>query len=199
MRLKETFVPDTGIHYAATVKVVEIQGRQVPIRVSPPIPPLKNMKQVCLLLTVITALGLPALAQDANVAIIELKPSANPSSPLAYEKTELSVKAGQKVKLTLNNSGGILPQPHNFLLLKPGKLDAVGALANAMLADPQGMAKSYIPEAAKSDILANTKLVQPNASETIEFTAPAEAGDYPYICTFPGHWMLMRGVMHVTK
>jgi azurin len=157
------------------------------------------MKQACLLLTAITALSLSTLAQDANVAIIELKPSANPSSPLAYEKTELSVKAGQKVKLTLNNSGGILPQPHNFLLLKPGKLDAVGALANAMLADPQGMAKSYIPEAAKPDILANTKLVQPNASETIEFTAPAEAGDYPYICTFPGHWMLMRGVMHVTK
>ncbi len=157
------------------------------------------MKKACLLLTAITALSLPALAQDADVAIIELKPSANPSTPLAYEKTELAVKAGQKIKLTLNNTGGILPQPHNFLLLKPGKLDAVGALANAMLADPQGMAKSYIPEAAKPDILANTKLVQPNASETIEFTAPAEAGDYPYICTFPGHWMLMRGVMHVTK
>lgn len=157
------------------------------------------MKHTCLLLTVITALALPVLAQDASVAIIELKPSANPSTPLGYEKTELSVKAGQKVKLTLNNTGGILPQPHNFLLLKPGKLDAVGALANAMLADPQGMAKSYIPEAAKPDILANTKLVQPNSSETIEFTAPADAGDYPYICTFPGHWMLMRGVMHVTK
>lgn len=48
----------------------------------------------------------------------------------------------------------------------------LGALANAMLADPQGMAKSYIPEAAKPDIIVNTKLVQPNASETIEFTAP---------------------------
>ncbi|MCB1275912.1 plastocyanin/azurin family copper-binding protein [Prosthecobacter sp.] len=151
------------------------------------------------LLTAIAAFTLSAQAQDADVAVIELKPSTNPSAPLAYETTELSVKAGQKVKLTLNNTGGVLPQPHNFLLLKPGKLDAVGALANAMLADPQGMAKSYIPEAAKPDIIANTKLVQPNQSETIEFTAPADAGDYPYICTFPGHWMLMRGVMHVTK
>lgn len=157
------------------------------------------MKHTCLLLTAIASLTLPALAQDASVVTIELKPSANAASPLSYEKTELSVKAGQKVKLTLNNTGGILPQPHNFILLKPGKMDAVGALANAMLADPQGMAKSYIPEAAKPDILANTKLVQPNQSETIEFAAPAEAGDYPYICTFPGHWMLMRGVMHVTK
>ncbi len=157
------------------------------------------MKYTCLLLSALASLTLSASAQDADVAVIELKPSANPASPLSYDKTELSVKAGQKVKLTLNNAGGILPQPHNFLLLKPGKLDAVGALANAMLADPQGMAKSYIPEAAKPDLLANTKLVQPNQTETIEFTAPAEAGDYPYLCTFPGHWLLMRGVMHVTK
>jgi azurin len=155
------------------------------------------MKHTRLLITTLAALSLSAFAQDADVAIIELKPHAQ--NPLGYDKTELTVKAGQKVKLTLNNTGSIAPQPHNFLLVKPGKLDAVGALANAMLADPQGMAKSYIPEAAKPDLLANTKLVQPNQTETIEFTAPAEAGDYPYLCTFPGHWLLMKGVMHVTK
>jgi azurin len=155
------------------------------------------MKHTKILITVLAAIALPAFSQDADSATIELKPHAQ--NPLGYDKTELSVKAGQKVKLTLNNTGSIAPQPHNFLLLKPGKLDAVGALANAMLADPQGMAKSYIPEAAKPDILANTKLVQPNQTETIEFVAPAEEGDYPYICTFPGHWLLMRGVMHVTK
>ncbi|MBE2284027.1 MAG: cupredoxin domain-containing protein [Prosthecobacter sp.] len=154
------------------------------------------MKHICLL-ALLAAMSLPALAQDADQAVLELKP--HPQNPLGYDKTELAVKAGQKVKLTLTNTGSIAPQPHNFLLLKPGKLDSVGAQANAMLADPQGMAKNYIPEAARADILANTKLVQPNQSETIEFVAPAEAGDYPYICTFPGHWMLMRGVMHVTK
>lgn len=155
------------------------------------------MKHTSLLLTTLASLAISAFAQDAGVATIELKPDSK--NPLGYDKTELSVKAGQKVKLTLNNTGSLAPQPHNFLLLKPGKLDAVGALANAMLADPQGMAKSYIPDAAKADIVVNTKLVQPNQSETIEFTAPADAGDYPYMCTFPGHWMLMRGVMHVTK
>lgn len=155
------------------------------------------MKHTCLLLAVFAALALPVLAQDADVAVLELKP--HPQNPLGYDKTELTVKAGQKVKLTLVNTGSIAPQPHNFLLLRPGKLDAVGAMANAMLTDPQAMAKNYIPEAAKGDILANTKLVQPNQTETIEFAAPAEAGDYPYICTFPGHWLLMRGVMHVTK
>lgn len=155
------------------------------------------MKHTCLFLAVAAALALPVLAQDADVAALELKP--HPQNPLGYDKTELTVKAGQKVKLTLVNTGSIAPQPHNFLLLRPGKLDAVGALANAMLTDPQAMAKNYIPDAAKGDILANTKLVQPNQTETVEFVAPAEAGDYPYMCTFPGHWLLMRGVMHVTK
>ena len=148
-------------------------------------------------LAVFALASLASHAQEGDVAVIELKPHA--SNPLGYDKTDLTVKVGQKIKLTLNNTGSIAPQPHNFLLVKPGKLDAVGALANAMLADPQGMAKSYIPEAAKPDLLANTKLVQPNQTETIEFTAPAEEGDYPYLCTFPGHWLLMKGVMHVTK
>lgn len=156
------------------------------------------MKKTSLLLLAAVLSVAPVLrAQEADVATIELKPHA--TNPLGYDKTDLTIKAGQKVKLTLNNTGSIAPQPHNFLLLKPGKVDAVGAQANAMLTDPNALAKHYLPEASKDDILAHTKLVMPNASETIEFTAPAEAGDYPYICTFPGHWLLMRGVMHVTQ
>ena len=137
-----------------------------------------------------------ASAQDASVVEIELKPHA--TNPLGYDKTDLSVKAGSKVKVTLNNTGSIAPQPHNFLLVKPGKLDAVGMQANAMLTDPKAPEKGYIPEASKDDILVHTKLVQPGQTDSVEFTAPAEPGDYPYLCTFPGHWLLMRGTLHVT-
>lgn len=146
-------------------------------------------------LTLLSATGI--LAQDAGVAEIELKP--HPQNPLGYDKTDLTVKAGQKVKLTLNNNGSVAPQPHNFILVKPGKDNAVGMQANAMMTDPKAMEKSYIPDASKEDIIAHTKLVMPTTSETIEFTAPAEAGDYPYLCTFPGHWLLMKGTLHVTK
>ena len=154
------------------------------------------MKKLAVI-TAVLAFAHLGSAQDAEVAAIELKPHA--TNPLGYDKTDLTVKAGQKVKLTLNNTGSIAPQPHNFLLIKPGKDQAVGAQANAMMTDPQAMSKSYIPDASKDDIIAHTKLVQPNGTETIEFTAPAEAGDYPYMCTFPGHWLLMKGVLHVTK
>lgn len=147
-------------------------------------------------ITLALALTAASLVSAQDVTI-ELKPSTNAATPLAYDKSDFTVKAGQKVKVTLNNTGGILPQPHNFLLMKPGTLDKVGALANAMLTDPKAMDKGYIPESP--DILAHTKLVQPGQTDSVEFTAPAEAGDYPFACTFPGHWLLMRGVIHVTK
>jgi azurin len=40
-------------------------------------------------------------------------------------------------------------------------------------------------------------LVNPGQTYTLTFKAPAKVGDYPYVCTFPGHWTLMNGVMHV--
>ena len=52
-------------------------------------------------------------AQEADVAIIELKPNA--TNAFGYDKTDLTVKAGQKVKLTMNNTGSIVPQPREML------------------------------------------------------------------------------------
>ena len=129
-----------------------------------------------------------------DVTEIILKPDA--ANPLAYDKKAFTVKAGQKLKLTLENKSAV-PQPHNLLIIKPGTLMKVGALANGMLTDPQAMAKDFIPESP--DILHHTKLIQPGQTGSLEITAPTEPGDYPYLCTFPGHWMLMQGVMKVEK
>ena len=145
------------------------------------------------LLSFVTLLG-PLTAQEAELLIVDLKP--HPTIPLAYDKTELSGKVGTRVSLTLSNIDGPLEQPHNFVLLKPGKIDAVGTLATAMITDPKAIEKNYIPEQS-TDILAHTPLVQPGESVTIEFTLPAEPGDYPFLCTFPGHWLQMRGTFHV--
>ncbi len=116
--------------------------------------------------------------------------------PLLYDIKEIAVKPGQKVKLTLVVPANLMvPQPHNLLIVKPGKMQAVGMASLGMAADPKAVEKSYVPES--DDILFHTSLVQLGAEETIEFTAPAEAGDYPYLCTFPGHFATMNGVMKV--
>ena len=105
---------------------------------------------------------------------------------------KLSAKAG-KIKITLDNKSAI-PQPHNLCILKPGTKDKVVALANAMLTDPKAMEKDYIPDT--QDILFHTKLIQPGQTASLEFELK-EPGEYPYLCTFPGHSMVMKGVMHV--
>jgi azurin len=64
------------------------------------------------------------------------------------------------------------------------------------LTDPTAMARHYIPDTA--DVLASTPLVNPSETSEITFTAPTTPGSYPYVCTFPGHWRLMQGVLIVT-
>jgi hypothetical protein len=53
----------------------------------------------------------------------------------------------------------------------------------------------FIPK--DDSIIASIGLVQPGESAKVTFKAPRENGDYPYVCTFPGHSLSMRGIMKV--
>lgn len=137
-----------------------------------------------------SAAAAPAEAGDAFE--LTIKPAG--AAGMEFDTKVFSVKAGQKVKITLENTHPI-PQPHNIVFTKPGAKDKVMMAAMQMAASPDGMTKGYIPEG--EDVLSHSKLLQPTQSEVLEFTAPTEAGQYPYLCTFPGHGMLMHGVMTV--
>jgi azurin len=82
---------------------------------------------------------------------------------------------------------------HYLVVLKKG-ISAVAFGQKAMGAGAN--ANNALPESVKDDTIAATKLLGPDETETISFTAP-EAGDYEYVCTFPGHFALMRGTMKV--
>jgi len=111
---------------------------------------------------------------------------------MLFDKTEFSVKAGQPVSLVFNNPDAT---PHNLAVCLPGSVEEIGLAGNEMAKDPDGIKKDFIPVTDK--ILHHTKLLNPNTTETLRFTAPSKPGDYPYVCTFPGHWVIMRGVMKV--
>jgi azurin len=66
---------------------------------------------------------------------------------------------------------------------------------NEMAKDPSGLSKGFIPESKK--ILHHTKLIGPDKGEVLRFNAPKKRGVYPYLCTFPGHWIVMKGEMVV--
>jgi len=106
---------------------------------------------------------------------------------LKFDKIEINVKAGEKVTLTLKNVGSMPKESmgHNFVLLKDGTdLDAFEKEAM--------QAPEHIP-ANNAAIVAHTKLLGPGESDTIEFTVPA--GQYTFICSFPGHYKSMLGIL----
>ena len=108
---------------------------------------------------------------------------------MKFNATEIRVKAGRKVKLTLTHVGKLplTAMGHNFVLLKPG-VDLAAFSAKAINAK----GTDYVPASEAANIIAHTKVVGGGGSTTIEFDAPAK-GSYPYICSFPGHYALMKG------
>ena len=114
---------------------------------------------------------------------------------MQFDKREFTVKSGEKVELEFKNIGKLpkIAMGHNLVVLKKG-ISAVAFGQKAMGAGAN--ATNALPESVKGDAIAFTKLLGPDESESITFTAP-EAGDYEYVCTFPGHFALMRGVMKV--
>ena len=110
---------------------------------------------------------------------------------LKFDQSNITVMAGSKVKLTFNNTDDM---PHNFLLVAPNKEDEVGIAATKLGLD--GAELAYVPET--EDVIAYTNLLAPKEIESIYFTAPLVPGLYPFLCTFPGHYLTMRGILTVT-
>ncbi len=113
---------------------------------------------------------------------------------MQFDKKEITVKAGQKVILVLENPDGM---QHNLVIIRPGTLEKVGAAADIMARDPKGAEKHYVPQ--MPEVLYATKLVGTGESVILEFVVPSSPGNYPFVCTFPGHWRGMNGVLKVVE
>jgi azurin len=111
---------------------------------------------------------------------------------MKYDISNLTVKAGKKIKIIFSNPDFM---PHNIVMVKPGKADAVAM--EAMKLGATGFDVGFVPKS--DDVIWASKLIDHGAEQTIEFDAPANPGDYPYVCTFPGHHIIMRGNMKVVK
>ncbi len=123
---------------------------------------------------------------DAQPVTIETGPN------LTYKTREFTVQAGQPVAFTLSNPDVV---PHNWVLVQPDALQKVGQLGNQLIASPEAYARQYVPDTP--EVIAHTDIVSPGQKQTVYFHAPSTPGNYPFLCTFPGHWMVMNGVMIV--
>ena len=109
----------------------------------------------------------------------------------------IEAKPNQPVKLIFTNPDAT---DHNWVLGQPGSLEAIGMAANAMAKDPALADSDFIPSEQQGLILAHSRMIGPGRETRIQvlrFQAPEQPGLYPYLCTFPGHWLIMKGVMVV--
>jgi azurin len=67
--------------------------------------------------------------------------------------------------------------------MTPDKLDKAG--------------RAFIPQS--DDILAATKLIEPGQKQTLKVAAIYDEGEFEYVCTVPGHYIIMWGKLIVTK
>jgi len=114
---------------------------------------------------------------------------------MKFSTVEIHAKPRERLSVTLANNG-LTPKfsmGHNWILLEPAvNVDAFLATA------AESPTTEYVPAASRGQILASTKLLGPGEQDTATFAAPATPGQYPFLCSYPGHAQVgMRGVLIV--
>jgi azurin/glucose/arabinose dehydrogenase len=139
-----------------------------------------------------SAAATKALA-NLNVRVITIK---TVREQMRYDIPRLVVEAGRDFELNFINEDAM---PHNIVFVQPGTMQAVAEAAQVIpptKLDSKG--RAYIPE-NDARIFAASKLIEAGQRETLRVAAPEKEGTYQYVCTFPGHWTIMKGEMIVTK
>jgi len=113
---------------------------------------------------------------------------------LSFDLKWFVVEAGKAVQIVLFNPDAM---PHNLIVSAPGSLEAVGTAGGAMPMPTDPDVKPFVPDLPA--VLYSTRLLKEGETERLGFTAPKEPGEYIYVCTFPGHWVRMYGVMLVVE
>lgn len=116
---------------------------------------------------------------------------------MRYDTPRLVVEAGKPFEVIFENMDLM---PHNIVFVEPGARQAIAEEVQTMKpdqVDKQG--RPYVPQKGDKRIIEASHLIEPGQKETLKLTAPKKEGDYEYVCTFPGHWVIMFGKLVVTK
>jgi azurin len=137
------------------------------------------------------AAGTSGTADQAGPRTVEITAGDN----MKFSLSRIEAKPGEELTVVLTNIGS---QPkevmgHNWVLLKAGTNEAAFNQAAVAAKDTE-----YIPASLSDQVIAHTKLLGPRKSDEVKFTVPETPGEYPFICTFPGHYAIgMKGVLVV--
>lgn len=132
-----------------------------------------------------------ALSVLNQAGTLEIRISALPAKML-FDVEKVAVAAGRAVSLLFENPDLM---PHNVVIVKPGTAQKVGEAADAMAKLKDGFEKNFVPD--MPEVLFFTPLVNSGKNFRLNFIAPEIPGSYPFICSFPGHWQVMKGILEV--
>src|SRR5882724_3167246 len=112
---------------------------------------------------------------------------------MRYDVTEITVAPGVEVKIIFENTDDM---PHNLVFFQPGT-DVV-EVCNKQLEKPdEALKRNWLPEDPR--LWLHSKVLNPREKQELVFKAPEKPGIYPYVCTMPGHALIMNGKLHVAK
>ena len=140
--------------------------------------------------TAIDLLGSSATTVTANGTTL-VKLSVVPHE-MKFDQAVITVKAGSQVTIDFENPDFM---QHNLVIGQKGSMEIIGKAADELARDPKGAEQNYVPKIPQ--VIAATRLVDPEGRESLVFVAPTEPGEYPFVCTVPGHWRIMNGIMKV--
>ncbi|MCA1965002.1 MAG: DUF1080 domain-containing protein, partial [Prosthecobacter sp.] len=129
-----------------------------------------------------------AVASGPKPQVVTIKTM---TAQMKYDVAEFTVRPGQPVKIIFENGDDL---PHNLVLCQPGTPTAEMALKQ-MEKPEEALKRNWLPDDPR--IWAHSKMLNPHEREELLITAPEKPGDYPYVCTFPGHALTMNGKMKV--
>lgn len=114
---------------------------------------------------------------------------------MKFSVAAISAKPGEQLKVVLKDVGQMpkAAMGHNFVLLKKeaNPKEFVDKSASARDTD-------FIAPTVKEQALTSTRLVGPGETAETTFAAPKQAGQYTYLCSFPGHYAMgMKGILTV--
>lgn len=110
---------------------------------------------------------------------------------LRFDPPRISVMPGDELTIQLEN-GDTTHQTHNFLVLNPGTLKSI--VDAAMALGEKGPTQNFVP--LNADVLAHSSMLDAEKTGEVKFKMPADPGIYPYVCSMPGHGMVMYGAIY---
>ena len=109
---------------------------------------------------------------------------------IKFDKSSISVpKSCKKFKINLVHNGKMskTTMGHNVVITATSDVSMVGAKAASA-----GVKNNYVPKSDK--VIAASTLIGSGEKTSVEFdVSKISSGSYSYLCSFPGHWAIMKG------